>query len=135
MRAMTKRAWVGAAGLALLSHVSSCHQQQTIPAPPEFSSAQRAMWQLAPEDALGAMVIGDFGHLLGRLRAFKAVLDTGPATRGYLEKGTALGVAALGFDPLDPEGWRKVGSFAASRRPVPNAIQAGRRLVSGAPCN
>src|SRR5687768_7166453 len=79
------------------------------PAPPDFTATQRAVWQRVPADALGALVIADFGHLLGRLAALRQVLATGPATKGYLDRGLAVVTTAVGFDPLDAAAWRQAG--------------------------
>ena len=102
----SRTAWVSA---ALLSCVASCSHPNGLPPPPDQSAGQKAAWQLAPEDAMGGVVIGDLGQFLDRMRAFKALLDTGPATRAWLQKGTARAIVALGFDPLDAEGWKRAG--------------------------
>jgi hypothetical protein len=116
-------------GLALVSMgaVVSCHRSDGLPPLPEFAAAQRAVWQQAPTDALGGVVIGDVGHLLGRLRALRAVAATGPLTKGYLDRATAAAVSAIGFDPLDDTGWRKAGLDPAG--PLGLLLGVGRAQV------
>ena len=96
------------AGAALA--ISSCDRGTGgAPPPPDYAAGQRAMWQLAPKDTLVGVVIADVGSVLQRLRALRAVVKTGPATRKYVDQGTAIATAVLGFDPLDGEGWRGLG--------------------------
>jgi len=101
----------GALGALIAATLAgSCNQSgKGLPPLPEFADAQRAAWQKAPADALGGVVIADVGHLLGRLRALRAVISTGPVTKGYVDRGMAAATMALGFDPLDDAGWRKAG--------------------------
>jgi hypothetical protein len=106
-----KRSLSGGLALVSLGAIASCHRSgDGLPPQPEFAAAQRAVWQKAPADALGGMVIGDVGHLLGRLRALRAVAASGPVTRAYLDRATAAVVNAFGFDPLEEAGWREAGA-------------------------
>ena len=101
------------AGLALLAGTvgaASCSPHAKGPPPlPEFSEAQRGVWQHVPGDALGGIVIADLGHTLERLRSLRTVVSSGPATKIYVDKGMAAVTLALGFDVLDAEGWKNAG--------------------------
>ena len=105
-----KRRMRGALGLATAMLLAgSCQKSQGLPPVMSFEAVQRAVYGMAPADTVGGGVIADLGQVLGRLRAFRAVLDSGPVTRTYVARGVAMATEALGFDPLDAEGWKKVG--------------------------
>jgi NAD(P)-dependent dehydrogenase (short-subunit alcohol dehydrogenase family) len=50
---------------------------------------------------MGGMVIGDVSHLLGRLRALRVVLESGPTTKSYITRGMAIVMADIQQDALD----------------------------------
>ena len=105
-----RRRWCSGVGLAMLGLVgASCEKPTAFPVVPEFTSAQTALWKLAPADAAGGVVIADLGHLIGRLGAFETALETGPATRAKLAPLRAQLRAKIGFDLFDLEGWRTAG--------------------------
>jgi hypothetical protein len=100
----------GAALAAATMALGSCNKGSGgLPPLPEFTAAQKSVWTRAPGDALGGLVIGDFSHLLGRLRALRTLAMTGPTTKKFLDQGQGIAKQVLGFDPLDDDGWRKAG--------------------------
>ncbi len=81
-----------------------------VPPAAAHADVTSALWAFAPTDAAFGLVIGDGVGSRARLAA-KAILDdlgsrpAGTALQGHLAEARK----ELGFDPLDPAGWKSVG--------------------------